>query len=651
MTKLPFKIPKIVWISLLIRTIAGQWLYPVYPFKPFDPDRQTVNNHSIDMKSISEPNVSKSDVDLISSKNKLTIKPRLNPNNAMFHTNPNGEWTGNFLNQANPTFPLLKVLRPPPSNLLMHLLFSRPSASFVRPTIVAFSNATINNANKQQVTSSYQPLPQPSTLQRGWSMPFKSVWCSSSLENTLRPLCRCAGQSHNRAIVCQSTNSPKLLQRTLLSAAILLQNEGTTQLDQLQLFNCSLLTAATLDLALPPTLSFRSIHFHKTQLRSISPHLQFLLHNTDRLRSLSFAHNELQTFPFRSACNRLPHLQRLVLRYNHVHSIPEHALQNCASLEYLDLSFNRLLHVGAYAFADASSLKVLKMRANQLKVVNNFAFASADRTSTSPYLSALLVSKHLEQLTVKSVLQNRPIPMTLANRTKVPWLTGQPSHFISEKQQMHLLDLSANQIQHIADGAFDLLRTKILDLSENHLKRLEQKHFAVILEQMHEMEEENGFSRKLNVEIQQIVNQIQLNALQQLAIGQTELLSESGTLNGTQTRLKTKLRPLMLPQEFKSLSENASRFESEFDRNIKRLQNGATVSQSWIKPTDGAHTVDSDNSVVFFDDEELNDPDWNQFRDGRQIEPKRVDFEELPDSIAHLNVAGEYPNSVSFCLL
>lgn len=587
-------------------------------------------------------------IEMVQSAPKWAIKSLFNRDHESFESLHNQTF--------NPQSKLIPVrlLRLPSNsnNILKQLILLRPISSsalpsfYNRPVMAALKAPNVSMHQDPTMIKPHQSLPMdPKWWTRNSpATQFIDSWCSTALESVLRPLCRCGGHSHNRAILCNSTDQPKLLQRTLFSAAILLQNEATTQLDHLQLFNCSLSDPNALGWILPSSLTFRDIRFHKTRLRSISKDLKFLHSNPNRLQSLSLAHNEIPTFPFQSACARLLHLQRLVLRYNHLRSIPEHALQHCQSLTHLDLSFNRLSHIGAYAFSDAPRLRVLQMRANQLKVINNFAFASHDSTTGAATLAATRwMSKHWEQMAVKSALQNRPLPIPLShyqsvfgsswrNRSKSKADTGNV-----ESEYIHLLDLSANQIRHIADGAFDQLRARVLDLSQNQLKHIEHKHFAAILDRMYELENESGLSRKLNTEIDQIVNQIQQNAFQQL-------MSPTDDSNDSIKQFKVKLQSMQMPPPFKSLSETIdddSKLEHD-DRSwiIERPDQSASDRQNSIVLVELNQSNEDHDDIEDDSIRRWNQPTYRQFRQGKQIETGPIGFDPSFESIAHLNVAG-----------
>ena len=155
-----------------------------------------------------------------------------------------------------------------------------------------------------------------------------------------------------------------------------------------------------------------------------------LMTSSSQLKRLELIHNKMNKFPFDKLTN-FRKLTNLDLYYNEFTSITDYAFGNNRIIKSIDLSFNKISHIGSYAFAELPNLEKLDLRFNNLKVLNNHAFAS-------------------------SLYDNRNLN----------------------------LDLSNNKLFYIADGAFEGMIAKILNLDNNSLTKFPQKHFLPMLRAM-----------------------------------------------------------------------------------------------------------------------------------------------------------------------
>ncbi|XP_022244491.1 leucine-rich repeat-containing G-protein coupled receptor 5-like [Limulus polyphemus] len=123
-------------------------------------------------------------------------------------------------------------------------------------------------------------------------------------------------------------------------------------------------------------------------------------------------------------------LEQLILYYNAIRIIPDHAFGLHTKLKEINLSFNMIHYVGSFAFENLLALRVLNLRYNKLFVLNNYAFA------------------------VEQVNPNL------------------------------LLDLSNNYIIFVSEETFRNQVPKLLNISNNHLQSLSKSNFENMLKTM-----------------------------------------------------------------------------------------------------------------------------------------------------------------------
>ncbi|KAI5698085.1 hypothetical protein M8J75_001448 [Diaphorina citri] len=148
--------------------------------------------------------------------------------------------------------------------------------------------------------------------------------------------------------------------------------------------------------------------------------------NHPRLQQVHFSYNEVghlstQTF------TELPHLERLYLNDNRISRIDRHAFLDLKSLEEVNLKGNKIRDISYEAFQNIPSLRTLDMSYNQM---NNFDFAILDQVGR---------------------LSNFKVNLS---HNEIFALNKNLSYSDSEGSNIKILDLSHNNISHIAEEYF-----------------------------------------------------------------------------------------------------------------------------------------------------------------------------------------------------
>ena len=239
-------------------------------------------------------------------------------------------------------------------------------------------------------------------------------------------------------IECKNLNSDSQVNMLLCTMEPFQMNTGTDthtdtdiEIGKLSITNSSF---AKIEQTFVKGIRFQFISIKKTNLIEID--LTVFSKSFETLKRLEIIHNDLQVFPLsgRQVPTQVTHLD---LYYNSLTTIPDYGFAQMIELKTIDLSFNQISYVGSNAFYFNDKLEYLDLKYNRIKVVNNRAFA-------------------LRQYNIKLSL-----------------------------------DLSHNKMFYLADEVFDRQSPLLLNLSDNHLTSLPEKHFWPLINAM--VRYNNGF--------------------------------------------------------------------------------------------------------------------------------------------------------------
>lgn len=232
--------------------------------------------------------------------------------------------------------------------------------------------------------------------------------------------CKCSGPSSFTVLRCDDISTVDDLQRVAKNL-----HYHTRDFGKFSMTNSKI---TSLEPEAFGPLRFEYIFIKKSPITEIKEGALEPSRNT--LKRLEITHCELRSFPFRNV-STFPKLEILQLSYNHLKTVPDYAFKYNPNLKKIDLSFNKISYVGNYAFYYVPFLKELNLRNNRLKVINNNAFAVHIKPNDD-----------------------------------------------------FVLDLSNNQVVMIARGAFRNQYFKMLNMSNNRLKMLPERHFRPLMERM-----------------------------------------------------------------------------------------------------------------------------------------------------------------------
>eukprot|EP00795_Rhopilema_esculentum_P011574 gene11574-21810_t len=170
------------------------------------------------------------------------------------------------------------------------------------------------------------------------------------------------------------------------------------------------------------------------------------LYPLKRLQTLSLKGNRIKKVKSRSFYG-LKKLYRLNLKDNNLSQFPKKVLQDVKQVSTLVLGRNKISSIPPFAFDGFSSLKALKVHCNN----------GATKLTQFPDLKGTLKLKELD--------------LTYCN------LQDMPADFCQNRTHLITLDLKHNRIESL-DGALTNVKTLMdLDLSSNHIKRIEKDDF------------------------------------------------------------------------------------------------------------------------------------------------------------------------------
>lgn len=206
-----------------------------------------------------------------------------------------------------------------------------------------------------------------------------------------------------------------------------LATQGDVEVGKLVISNSSL---TRIDQTFVDGIKFQFISIKKTNLMEIN--LDVFSQSFATLKRLEIIHNDLREFPLtgRQMPTQVTHLD---LFYNSLTTIPDYGFALMPRLKTIDLSFNQISYVGSNAFYLNDKLEYLDLKYNKIKVLNNRA---------------------------------------LALRQYNPRLS---------------IDLSHNKLFYLADEALDRQSPFLLNLSENQLTSLPEKHFWPLIKAMEDL--------------------------------------------------------------------------------------------------------------------------------------------------------------------
>ncbi|XP_063985813.1 protein toll-like [Diachasmimorpha longicaudata] len=179
------------------------------------------------------------------------------------------------------------------------------------------------------------------------------------------------------------------------------------------------------------------------------------------LRNLSMERNYIEAIP-RNLFNDCKNLSTIDLSFNEIKELPDRVFGALKKLEHLDLSKNHITSITQEMFAGLSALKILNLERNGLTTIHPYGLTPLD--------SLQIVKFSFNQLTLKT-------PNMIFDEE-----FGLRSPFVSSIDKIEELHLSHNNISDIF-GDWIFSRTlRILDLSHNNFRFLQEPDFKFVSE-------------------------------------------------------------------------------------------------------------------------------------------------------------------------
>ena len=197
----------------------------------------------------------------------------------------------------------------------------------------------------------------------------------------------------------------------------------------------------------------------------------------DTIETINLSNNNLWSLPINTLCN-LTKIRKLNISRNHLLNTADLGLSfmgGCqVPLHELDISHNHISSLGSGDLHQVKDLVKLDVSANRLKIIDENVL------ETLPYLEELnLADNQLSALPPTVFNKSQSLHKLMLQNNSLTMLTSQ---LFSGLTNLTVLNLSRNAISShlLASDTFttDLKYLKVLDLSHNHMSKLETSMFA-----------------------------------------------------------------------------------------------------------------------------------------------------------------------------
>ena len=182
-------------------------------------------------------------------------------------------------------------------------------------------------------------------------------------------------------------------------------------------------------------------------------------HGLEKLTHLDISRNRITNIAEAKWLCQLPHLQRLLLHDNNIHTIPNMSFRCMLNLETLDLSSNQIRTIQNEAFLNLKNLRNLSIADNALLQVPSSSFQNLamleDLDLSGNALSEIAGGSFQHSPTLKRLMLNRIMALQLVDEMAFINLTS-----------LEILEMSNNsRLRYIHYNAFDTVD----HLSELHI--------------------------------------------------------------------------------------------------------------------------------------------------------------------------------------
>ncbi len=211
---------------------------------------------------------------------------------------------------------------------------------------------------------------------------------------------------------------------------------------------------------------FYSFVEHNINITSLVNHKMFL-NNLNNLEELLIQYAKIYSLNRDNFLVNFPQLKRLSMCLNELETLESYAFSDLENLQELDLSFNSIKQLGNNLFSNLSNLKTLKIFNNKINLIEPYSFKGLKNLSKLDLgINEVEISKNAPYFEHLSNLKSLCL-----NKNSIENL--EPGVFDS-LVSLEELDLSYNKIKRLPDYCFrNFSKLKNLNLNGNHLELLE----------------------------------------------------------------------------------------------------------------------------------------------------------------------------------